>query len=153
MICDRATYPIHAIQVGIRQPDVRRSGVLNGLFGMAGTDDGAYARLVDDPGQGQLSQGNVFFSRQGAQLLQGGLDPLIMRGCEQFIGRAVIPFGELVVRAEFAGKQPLGHGRIGQDGDVVVPAIGQFLLLGLPPEKGVRRLQALNPAMGQARLQ
>ncbi len=112
--------------------------------GIARARDGAHLRVGDDPGQGQLGQGGAVRFGQRPQLVQRLLDARIMLGLAEPVAGAVVALGEAVVRSEFAGEQPLGHGRISQHTQALLAAIGQALFFGHAPEKRVGRLQALD---------
>ena len=133
---------IHEGQIRPCQAQLGHGGVLGYLNGVANTSDGMGERSVDDPGDGQLPEGNMEPVGDGTKLGEGGLAARGVGLAEQDIVPAVVPLVEAMVRAEFPGQDALAQGRVGQYADVVFFAIGPDFPVDMPPEQGVGRLQA-----------
>ena len=69
------------------------------------------------------------------------MDLRVNRRVKQAVAAAVVAFFKAVVRPELAGQQPLGHGRVGQQGHLVLPAPGRGVVFHVTPEQGVGRLE------------
>nr|VFJ70982.1 MAG: hypothetical protein BECKFW1821B_GA0114236_12041 [Candidatus Kentron sp. FW] len=85
---------IHEGQIRPCQAQLGHGGVLGYLNGVANTGDGMGERLVDEPGDGQLPEGEMEPVGDGTKFGKGGLAARGVGLAEQDIVPAVVPLVE-----------------------------------------------------------